>query len=100
MGANMIEKILARASGNVDVKVGDIVFARPHRILSHDNSAAILKIFEDLGGKNVWDPDRLFIALDHAVPPPDSKKANNHKIIREFVKKNGINNFFDCGCGI
>jgi 3-isopropylmalate/(R)-2-methylmalate dehydratase large subunit len=96
----MIEKILARASGNVDVKVGDIVFAKPHRILSHDNSAAILKIFEGLGGKKVWDPDRVFIALDHAVPPPDHKKANNHKMIREFVAKNGITNFFDCGCGI
>ena len=100
MGATMIEKILAKASGNADVRVGDIVFARPHRILSHDNSAAILKIFEGLGGKKVWDPDRVFIALDHAVPPPDHKKANNHKMIREFVDKNGITNFFDCGCGI
>jgi 3-isopropylmalate/(R)-2-methylmalate dehydratase large subunit len=96
----MIEKILARASGNDVVHVGDIVFARPHRILSHDNSAAILKIFEGLGGKKVWDPDRVFIALDHAVPPPDHKKANNHKMIREFVEKNGITNFYDCGCGI
>jgi 3-isopropylmalate/(R)-2-methylmalate dehydratase large subunit len=69
-------------------------------ILSHDNSAAILKIFEGLGGKKVWDPDRVFIALDHAVPPPDHKKANNHKMIREFVDRNGIKNFFDCGCGI
>lgn len=100
MAGTMIEKILARASGVDDVSVGRIVFARPHRILSHDNSAAILKIFEKMGGERVWDGDRVFIALDHAVPPPDSGKANNHKMIREFVTRQGIKHFYDCGVGI
>ncbi|MCK4349705.1 MAG: 3-isopropylmalate dehydratase large subunit, partial [Candidatus Krumholzibacteria bacterium] len=100
MGMTMIEKILARASGADRVQVGEIVFASPHRVLSHDNSAAILGIFEKMGGKRVWDPDRVFIALDHAVPPPDAKKATNHQMIRSFVKKQGIINFYDCGVGI
>lgn len=100
MGMTMIEKILARASGADSVQVGEIVFAKPHRILSHDNSAAILKIFEGMGGKKVWDAGRVFIALDHAVPPPDAKKAMNHKMIREFVARQGIENFYDCGVGI
>lgn len=100
MGMTMIEKILARASGADRVKVGEIVFASPHRVLSHDNSAAILGIFEKMGGEKVWDPDRVFIALDHAVPPPDAKKATNHQMIRSFVKKQGIKNFYDCGVGI
>lgn len=100
MGATMIEKILARASGADRVGVGDIVFARPYSILAHDNAAAILKIFEGLGGRKVWDPDRVFIALDHNVPPPDQKKAASHKAIREFVAAQGIKHFYDCGCGI
>jgi homoaconitate hydratase family protein len=100
MGATMIEKILARASGADRVGVGDIVFARPYSVLAHDNAAAILKIFEGLGGKEVWDPDRVFIALDHNVPPPDQKKAASHKAIREFVRAQGIEHFYDCGCGI
>ncbi len=100
MGMTMIEKILARASGADSVRVGEIVFAGPHRVLSHDNSAAILGIFEKMGGKSVWDPDRIFIALDHAVPPPDAKKATNHQMIRSFVRKQGIENFYDCGVGI
>jgi 3-isopropylmalate/(R)-2-methylmalate dehydratase large subunit len=100
MGMTMIEKILARASGADRVRVGEIVFASPHRVLSHDNSAAILGIFEKMGGESVWDPDRIFIALDHAVPPPDAKKATNHQMIRSFVKKQGIANFYDCGVGI
>jgi 3-isopropylmalate/(R)-2-methylmalate dehydratase large subunit len=100
MGMTMIEKILARASGAESVSVGEIVFASPHRILSHDNSAAILGIFEKMGGERVWDPDRVFIALDHAVPPPDAKKATNHQMIRSFVKKQRIKSFYDCGIGI
>ncbi len=100
MGHTMIEKILARASGIEEVKVGEIVFVKPYRILSHDNSAAIIKIFRSMGGERVWDSDRIFIALDHAVPPPDFKKAQNHKVIREFVAEQGIEGFYDCGTGI
>jgi 3-isopropylmalate/(R)-2-methylmalate dehydratase large subunit len=100
MGMTMIEKILARASGRESVKVGEIVFASPFRVLSHDNSSAIIGIFEKMGGKHVWDPDRVFIALDHAVPPPDAKKAQNHSAVRKFVAEQKISNFYDCGVGI
>jgi 3-isopropylmalate/(R)-2-methylmalate dehydratase large subunit len=100
MGMTMIEKILARASGSESAAVGEIVFARPFRVLTHDNSAAILGIFEKMGGKRVWDPGRVFIALDHAVPPPDAKKAQNHSMIRRFVADQNISNFYDCGVGI
>lgn len=100
MGMTMIEKILARASGADRVRVGEIVFASPYRVLSHDNSAAILGIFGKMGGKRVWDPERVFVALDHAVPPPDEKKATSHQMIRSFVREQGIANFYDCGVGI
>lgn len=100
MGKTIIEKIIAKASGKEEVKQGEIVFVTPHRILSHDNSAAISKIFEEMGAKKVWDPERIFIALDHAVPPPDERKALNHKVIRNFVQEQGIKYFYDCGAGI
>lgn len=100
MGQTIIEKIIAMASGKKQVCQGEIVFASPHRILSHDNSAAISKIFEKMGAEKVWDPERIFIALDHAVPPPDERKAMNHKVIRSFVKEQGIKYFYDCGTGI
>lgn len=100
MRQTLIEKIIARASGKKAVSQGEIVFVSPYRILSHDNSAAIIEIFEKIGAKKVWDPERIFIALDHAVPPPDERKALNHKIIRNFVKEQGIKHFYDCGVGI
>lgn len=100
MGKTIIEKIIAQASGKSEVKKGEIVFVSPHRILSHDNSAAISNIFYQMNAKKVWNPERIFIALDHAVPPPDERKALNHKVIRNFVKEQGIKYFYDCGIGI
>ena len=100
MAQTLIEKILAKASGRNRVHKGEIVFVSPHRILSHDNSAAISKIFKQIKTPAVWDPERIFIALDHAVPPPDERKALNHKIIREFVQEHNIKHFYDCGTGI
>ncbi len=102
-GQTLIQKILAQAAGKEEgVTENEIVFVSPHMILSHDNSAAISKTFYEITGPNgkVWDPNKIFIDLDHAVPPPDYKKAENHKIIREFVKKQGIKYFYDCGTGI
>lgn len=98
----LIQKILARSSGKEEVAENEIVFVSPHMILSHDNSAAISQTFYQITGPDgrVWNPDKIFIDLDHAVPPPDYKKAENHKIIREFVKKQTITHFYDCGTGI
>ncbi|MHA1941864.1 MAG: 3-isopropylmalate dehydratase large subunit [Candidatus Hodarchaeales archaeon] len=103
-GKTVIQKILSRGSGreSADVQENEILFVSPHMILSHDNSAAISKTFYKITGKNgkVWDPKKIFIALDHAVPPPDAVKAENHKVIRQFVKDQGIKNFYDSGEGI
>ena len=101
-GQTLIQKILANAAGKEIVVENEIVFVSPHRQLSHDNSAAISKIFYKMTGPEgrVWDPDKIFIALDHAVPPPDAVKAENHKVIRKFVKDQGIRHFYDCGVGI
>ena len=96
----LIQKIITNVTGKENPEEGSIIFVEPHRILTHDNSAEILKKFKSIGAKKVWNPEKIFIALDHAVPPPDENKALNHKLIREFVKEQGIKHFYDCGIGI
>ncbi|MFW9923489.1 MAG: 3-isopropylmalate dehydratase large subunit [Candidatus Thorarchaeota archaeon] len=100
MGQTLIQKIIANVTGAPNPEEGSIVFVEPHRILTHDNSSEIIKTFQSIGATKVWNPDKIFIALDHAVPPPDEKKAKSHKEIREFVKEQGIKHFYDCGVGI
>lgn len=94
MGKTFAEKVLGKAAGQ-DVKAGQVVTVEPHFCMSHDNAAPISKIFKKIGVDKVWNPDHLVIILDHAVPAPTDKHAENHKIIREFVKEQGIKHFYD-----
>ena len=45
-------------------------------------------------------PERLAIALDHAVPPPTAEHAQNHADARRFVAEQGIEHFYEAGRGI
>ncbi|MCS7059731.1 MAG: 3-isopropylmalate dehydratase large subunit [Anaerolineae bacterium] len=100
MGKTFAEKALARASGQPDVTAGQIVDARPDRILSHDNTAAIYRLFKQLGVEKVKHPERLAVTLDHAVPAPTTQHAQNHAEARRFVAEQGVTHFFEVGRGI
>ncbi|TET36222.1 MAG: 3-isopropylmalate dehydratase large subunit [Anaerolineales bacterium] len=100
MGQTFAEKVLGRHSGNRQVKPGDIVEITPQVALSHDNTAAIVGIFQQMGGKKVFNPQMHAIFLDHAAPAPTTKHAENHRIIRDFVHAQEIPHFFDVGRGI
>lgn len=100
MRQTFAEKALARSSGQSSVVAGQIVDAAPDVILSHDNTAAIWKIFRALGVERVKHPERLAITLDHAVPAPTTQHAQNHADVRKFVDVMGVANFFEVGRGI
>jgi 3-isopropylmalate/(R)-2-methylmalate dehydratase large subunit len=100
MGKTFVEKVLARASSQDTVVAGQIVDASPDVILTHDNTAAISKIFRALGQEKVKYPARHAITLDHAVPAPNTQHAINHADVRRFVAEQGIVNFFEVGRGI
>ncbi len=94
------QKALARAAGLEMVAVGQVVDARPDVVLSHDNTAAIRQIWLEFGRARVIAPERMAITLDHAVPAPTTKHAQNHAEIRKFVIEQGIEHFFEVGRGI
>ena len=96
----LTEKLLARAAGKSRVQPGDIIVIEPDVVLSHDNSAAIAQIFAQLPHQRVKHPQRLAITLDHAVPPPTPRHAQNHAAIRKFVRAQGIDQFYEVGRGI
>ncbi|MFO8183915.1 MAG: 3-isopropylmalate dehydratase large subunit [Candidatus Aegiribacteria sp.] len=100
MGQTFAVKVLGRAAGRT-VREGEIIFVEPDRILTHDNSAAIIDKFRgvDPDGRVKY-PDRIAIVLDHVIPAASSKNASGHRKIREFVREQGIVNFFDIGCGV
>ena len=94
------QKALARAAGLEEVGVGEVVDVRPDIVLSHDNTAAIREIWQQFGQDQVVIPEKLAITLDHAVPAPTTRHAQNHAEIRTFVQEQGIRHFFEVGRGI
>ncbi len=100
MGLTLVQKILARASGQAEVKVGEVVEPRVDLAMSHENGALVinqfLEIFRGTGLEpNVWDADKIAIIFDHRVPAESSKTGTNQKKVREFVAKQGIRKFHD-----
>ena len=99
MPMTLAEKILARASGRPSVAPDEIVVANVDLAMSHENADLVRKSFREIGVKRVWDPNKIVIILDHRVPAESEKTATTHKAIREFVREQGIHNFYDVGRG-
>ena len=83
-----------------DAECGSIVFKTPDIVLTHDNTASIKKTFEKMGGDKVFDPNQLLIILDHNAPPTNAKLATQYQEVRDIVKYQGIDKFYDAGKGI
>jgi 3-isopropylmalate/(R)-2-methylmalate dehydratase large subunit len=100
MGMTIVEKILARASDTVQVKVGEVVEPRVDLAMSHENAALVINQFHEIYqgtglDAKVWDADKIAIIFDHRVPAESAKTATNQKKVREFVAGHGIRRFHD-----
>ena len=97
----MSEKILARASGKNEVEAGDIVIANIDVAMTHDLTGPLsVESFEKIGAEKVWDASKIVIPFDHQVPADSIDSANNHMLMREFVKQQGIEHFYDVNAGV
>ncbi|MDD1764066.1 MAG: homoaconitase large subunit [Methanobacteriaceae archaeon] len=101
MPRTMAEKILARAAGVTEIRAGEIVMANIDVAMTHDLTGPLsVESFKKIGVDEVWDPDKIVVIFDHQVPADSLEAAQNHLIMREFVNKHGINNFYDVREGV
>lgn len=99
MGQTVSEKIISRHIGR-SVGAGDLVVTPVDGVMATDTTAPLaLKAFEKMGGTKVFDPSKCALVLDHAVPPPNERIANLHKMMREFAADQGMR-LFEIGEGI
>ncbi len=100
MGMTVVEKVLARAAGKRQVKVGEVLEPAVDLAMSHENGALVinqfLEIYQGTGLEpRIWDPTRVAVIFDHRVPAESAKTATNQKRVRDFVEKHGIAKFHD-----
>lgn len=99
--STIAEKILSRASGQGKVQAGDIVMADIDIAMMHDLTGPLaVESFEKIGTEKVWDPSKIVIPFDHQVPADSLDSANNHILMRKFVKEQNIENFYDVNEGV
>lgn len=95
MGATTIEKILARTSGKDVVRPGEVAVCRPDIVLHIDLPMAIEGAW--YRPKKIFDPDRVAMIFDHAVPSPTIKDASAMSEGRRMAKEFGLKRVFDVG---
>jgi len=98
---NMVEKILARASGRKEVSPGEVVIANVDLMVMHDLSANfVARVFrEELGGGSILDPSRIAFVFDHNFSPATEEAARTLHKVRRFAREHGITNLFNGGNG-
>ena len=102
---NIVEKILARASGKSSVAPDDVIFADVDKVMMHDVSGpGVLKVFDKLKKQGIavdklFDPTKVWVAEDHFVPSADKLSAENIVKLSNFTKNYGIEKHFKYGMG-
>src|SRR5260370_12793506 len=94
----LTENILARAAGKTSVQAGDNVWVKADVLMTHDVCGpGTIGVFKREFGKTakVWDRTKVVIIPDHYIFTADSKSNRNVDILRDFVKEQQINYFYD-----
>ena len=102
MGQTIVEKIAQAhlAEGpKRPLRTGDFVAIRPHRVMTHDNTSAVMKKFQTIGAKKIPNPKQLVFALDHDIQNKEDSNLNKYRAIEGFAKYHGID-FYPAGSGI
>ena len=106
MAQTMAEKLLSRHNlAGKPACAGDIIEARIDGAMCHYHAAepmhdlALQAGFKQ-GLPRVWDPDRVFVLLDHHQPTLSQAQADKNALMRREVERLGIQCFHDAEPGI
>ena len=100
MGMTITEKILAQHSGKHSVAPGENVWVDVDVLMTHDVCGpGTFAIFKKEFGSDakVWDKEKVVVIPDHYIFTADTHAHRNIDILRQFVKEQGIPNFYDVG---
>ena len=92
----LVEEIFSRKLGR-PIQAGEIVMVDVDFIMSHDNTTPLaIKAFRQIG-KPMRDKEKIVLFFDHAYPAPNIAAAENHRMILDFVKEQGLPHLYRQG---
>lgn len=99
MGMTLAEKIISGKIGRAPIP-GEIVVLPIDAAMAHDGTAPLMiKSFEEMGARSVWDTKKACFVIDHISPSSNEGTSSLHKMMRDFACKHGIT-LYDVGSGI
>ena len=81
------------------LRAGDFLSICPHRVMTHDNTSAVMSKFKGIGAKKIHTPQQLVFALDHDIQNQDEANQKKYRAIEAFAKEHGVD-FYPAGSGI
>ncbi|MEE9127549.1 MAG: homoaconitase [Planctomycetota bacterium] len=102
MGQTVVEKIAQahQAAGpQRALRSGDFLTIRPHHVMTHDNTAAVMKKFQSIGVPRFHDPKQPVFTLDHDIQNRSEANLAKYRDIEAFAAEHGVD-FYPAGSGI
>lgn len=102
MPQTIVEKIAQAhmAEGpNRPLRTGDFLSIRPFHVMTHDNTAAVLKKFKSIGANRVYDPRQPVFTADHDIQNTEESNLAKYRGMEAFAREHGID-YYPPGSGI
>lgn len=106
MGQTIAEKVLSRQNlAGTPVQAGDLIDARIDGLMVHSFHWGVIRhAYQRLGFASgppkVWDPERVYLMLEHQQPPPDVEGHRHNQLTRQEAARLGLPYFYDSEMGI
>ncbi len=98
MGKSIIEKIIQSHCNVKEIKKGELVKARVDFAFANDITGPLaIKVFNQIGSKEVFDRDKITLIADHFTPNKDIKSAEQVKILKEFSLEQKLGYYYELG---
>ena len=81
------------------LRTGDFLSIRPHHVMTHDNTSAVMSKFKAIGAKAIRDPKQLVFALDHDIQNQEETNLKKYRSIEAFAREHAVD-FYPAGSGI
>ncbi len=96
MGKTLAQKIFD--AHEVDRPAAGVRVLSLDRVFCHEITTPIaVNDLAATGRDRVFDRDKIKVVIDHVSPAKDSKTAEQGKTLRDWVRRQGIKDFFDIG---
>jgi 3-isopropylmalate/(R)-2-methylmalate dehydratase large subunit len=95
----IVEKIISNHCDH-PVSGGEMVIPFIDLAMATNGSGPLsIELFQQMNKKELWDPEKIVMVLDHYVPCPNDKVARLHAMMRQFCTEMK-SKLFDLGEGI